>query len=280
MSTACRVLARYNSSLSSTYEKNGTRFASQYETGEVSGHISQDTLWVGDLQIKQQLFGEVTYESGPIAAGQFDGIFGLGHDTVAINNIPPPFYNMIDQGLVEKPVFSFYIGEASRSTDSVWILGGIDENAYEGELTMLPLRRKVFWKVQLDAITFGEQIAQIEGIGAILDTGTSLIAIPTNFAELLNNQIGARQAKNGLYNVDCAKRSTLPDLTFTLSGHNFSISAYDYILEINSSCISCFQGLDTNENLGPLFILGDAFLRRWYSVYDLEGDTIGLAMAI
>jgi saccharopepsin len=28
---------------------------------------------------------------------------------------------------------------------------------------------------------------------------------------------------------------------------------------------------------GPLAILGDAFLRKWYSIYDLGANTIGLA---
>lgn len=30
---------------------------------------------------------------------------------------------------------------------------------------------------------------------------------------------------------------------------------------------------------GPLAILGDAFLRKWYSVYDLGNGTVGLGAA-
>lgn len=79
--------------------------------------------------------------------------------------------------------------------------------------------------------------------------------------------------------MDCAKRSTLPDLTFTLTGHNFTIGAEDYILEVQGSCISSFMGIDIPEPAGPLAILGDTFLRRWYSVYDLGTNSVGLARA-
>lgn len=232
------------------------------------------------MEVNDQLFGEATEEPDIFTSTHFDGILGLGHKSVAVNNIRPPLYSMIDQGLLDQPIFSFHVGDTSRGTDSFCILGGVDENAYEGNITTIPLRRNIFWEATLDALSFGQETMKLTDIGATLDTGTTLIAMPTNFAEFLNRQIGAVQGAGWLYHIPCDKRDRLPDITFALSGHNFGISAYDYILELQDSCISCFQGLDTGEQTGPLFVLGDAFLRRWYSVYDLEGDTIGLAKAI
>ena len=81
----------------------------------------------------------------------------------------------------------------------------------------------------------------------------------------------------GQYTIDCDKRKKLSDLTFTLTGHNFTITPYDYIVDIQGSCISSFIGMDFPEPVGPLAILGDAFLRRYYSVYDLGKDAVGLA---
>jgi saccharopepsin len=91
--------------------------------------------------------------------------------------------------------------------------------------------------------------------------------------------MGATKSYNGQYTVDCDKRDSLPDMAFTLSGYNFSITAYDYVLEIQGSCISAFMGMDFPEPTGPLAILGDAFLRKWYSVYDLGSNSVGLAKA-
>jgi len=280
-SIACYLHSKYDHGESSTYKKNGSDFAIQYGSGSLEGYISQDTVAIGDLTIKNQLFAEATNEPGlAFAFGRFDGILGLGYDTISVNQIPPPFYNMLDQGLLDEPVFAFYLSDTANSgAESEAVFGGVDPNHYTGKITKIPLRRKAYWEVDLDAITFGDQTAEIDDTGVILDTGTSLIGLPSTLAELLNKEIGAKKGFNGQYTVDCATRDSLPDLTFTLTGHNFTIDAHDYILEVQGSCISAFMGFDVPAPAGPLAILGDAFLRKWYSIYDLGNNAVGLAKA-
>lgn len=241
--------------------------------------MSQDTVTIGDLAIKNQDFAEATEEPGlAFAFGRFDGILGLGYDTISVNKVVPPFYKMIDQGLLDAPVFAFYLGDSTTDGDeSEATFGGIDESHFTGDITYLPLRRKAYWEVDFDSISFGDQTAEFENTGVILDTGTSLIALPSDIAEMLNAQIGAKKSWNGQYTVDCAKKTSLPDMTFTLSGKDFAITAEDYILEVSGSCISTIMGMDFPEPVGPLAILGDAFLRKWYSVYDLGNSAVGLA---
>ena len=280
-SIACYLHSKYDHSESSTYKKNGSDFAIRYGSGSLEGYVSQDTVQIGDLKIKKQLFAEATSEPGlAFAFGRFDGIMGLGYDTISVNGIVPPFYSMIDQGLIDDPVFAFYLSDTNdEGAESEAIFGGIDESRYTGKMTKIPLRRKAYWEVDLDAITFGDQTAELDSTGAILDTGTSLIALPSTLADLLNKEMGAKKSYNGQYTIECDKRDSLPDLTFTLTGYNFTIGPYDYILEVQGSCISSFMGFDIPEPAGPLAILGDAFLRKWYSVYDLGNNAVGLAKA-
>ena len=199
---------------------------------------------IGDLTIKNQSFAEATSEPGlAFAFGRFDGILGLAYDTISVNKIVPPFYNMMDQDLLDDNVFAFYLGSTATDGDeSEAVFGGIDKDHYTGKITKIPIRRKAYWEVDLDAITFGKDTAELDNTGVILDTGTSLIALPSTLAELLNKEIGAKKSFNGQYTVDCKKRDELPDMTFTLTGHNFTISPYDYILEVQGSCISSFFG--------------------------------------
>jgi len=279
-SIACYLHSKYDSDASSTYQANGTTFEIRYGSGSLSGFVSQDTLRIGDICVEQQDFAEATSEPGlAFAFGKFDGILGLGYDTISVNHIVPPIYNIINQGLIDEPVFAFYLSSADDEGDSEVVFGGVDEDHYKGELITLPVKRKAYWEVDLEAIIFGDNTAVLEDTGAILDTGTSLIVLPSTLSDLLNSAIGAKKDFGGSYKVDCNKRDSLPDLTFTLSGYNFTITSNDYILKTGGSCISAFMGMDFPDPIGPLVILGDAFLRKWYSVYNLGDDTVGLARA-
>ncbi|KAI1100892.1 Asp-domain-containing protein [Jackrogersella minutella] len=279
-SIACYLHQKYDSSSSSSYKENGTEFEIRYGSGSLSGFVSQDTLTIGDLVVTNQDFAEATSEPGlAFAFGRFDGILGLGFDRLSVQGIVPPFYQMANQKLIDDSVFAFYLSGENGGDDSEVVFGGIDKSHYKGKITEIPLRRKAYWEVDFDSISFGDETAELENTGVILDTGTSLIALPSDLAELLNKEIGAKKSYNGQYTVECSLRDSLPDISFKLAGHDFAIGPYDYILEVQGSCISTFMGMDFPAPVGPLAILGDAFLRRWYSIYDLGKGTVGLAEA-
>ncbi|RYP75615.1 hypothetical protein DL771_002315 [Monosporascus sp. 5C6A] len=279
-SIACYLHSKYDSSASSTYKANGSSFEIRYGSGSLSGFVSQDDVTIGDITVTGQDFAEATSEPGlAFAFGRFDGIMGLGFDRLSVNGIVPPFYNMVNQKKIDDAVFAFYLSGESGGDDSEITFGGVDKDHYTGKITEIPLRRKAYWEVDFDSISFGNETAELDNTGIILDTGTSLIALPSDLAELLNKEIGAKKSYNGQYTVECSVRDKLPDITFTLSGYDFAISAYDYILEVQGSCISTFMGMDFPAPVGPLAILGDAFLRKWYSIYDLGKGTVGLAKA-
>lgn len=277
-SIACYLHSTYDSDASSTYKANGSDFEIHYGSGSLTGFVSNDVFTIGDLKIEDQDFAEATSEPGlAFAFGRFDGILGLAYDTISVNGIVPPFYQMVNQGLLDEPVFAFYLADTEGESEAVF--GGVDKDRYKGEIEYIPLRRKAYWEVDLDSIALGDEVAELEDTGVILDTGTSLNVLPSSLAELLNKEIGAKKGYNGQYTIDCSKKSTLPDITFSLAGSKYALPASDYILEVSGSCISTFQGMDIPAPAGPLVILGDAFLRRYYSVYDLGKNAVGLARA-
>lgn len=80
---------------------------------------------------------------------------------------------MIDQGLIDEPVFSFRLGDSEEDGGEA-VFGGIDSTAYTGKLTYVPVRRKAYWEVELEKISFGEDDLELENTGAAIDTGTLL----------------------------------------------------------------------------------------------------------
>jgi saccharopepsin len=276
-SIACFLHAKYDSSASSSYKANGSAFSIQYGSGSMEGFVSQDTLTIGDLHIQKQDFAEATKEPGlAFAFGKFDGILGLAFDTISVNHITPPFYSMINQGLLDQPLFTFRIGSSEQDGGEA-VFGGIDHSHYTGKIQYAPVRRKGYWEVELSSIKFGNDELELDNTGAAIDTGTSLIALPSDIAEMLNAQIGAQKSWNGQYTVPCDKVPSLPDLSFTLAGKQYPIKSTDYILNVQGTCISAFTGMDINLPWGSLWILGDAFLRRYFTVYDLGRNAVGFA---
>ncbi|KAL7416888.1 aspartic peptidase A1 [Mrakia frigida] len=283
-SIACFLHSKYDSTASSTYKPNGSTFEIHYGSGSLEGFFSQDTLAIGDLTVKKQDFAESTKEPGlAFAFGKFDGILGLAYDNIAVGRAVPPFYNMIDQGLLDEPVFSFRVGSSEEDGGEA-IFGGVDKTAYKGKLDYVPVRRKGYWEVELEQIAFGDEVLELEGTGAAIDTGTSLVSsfalMPTEIAEMLNKEIGATKSWNGQYSVDCATVPDLPNLVLQFGGKPYTLAGSDYILEVQGTCLSAFTGLDIPPPLGPVWIVGDIFLRKYYTVYDLGKNAVGFATAV
>ena len=278
-SIACFLHRRYDNSQSKTYRKNGTEFEIQYGSGSMSGFVSNDVLRIGDLVVKDQDFAEATSEPGlAFAFGRFDGILGLGYDTISVEGVVPPFYQMVNQGLLDKAVFSFYLGDSASNGGEV-AFGGVNPDHYEGRITYAPVRRRGYWEVSLNKIAFGDEELELKSTGAAIDTGTSLIAMPTDVAEILNKEIGAQRSWSGQYTLNCDNVDKLPTLTFYFDGKPYAINGSDYVLNLQGTCVSAFMGMDMPAPIGPLWIIGDVFLRRFYTVYDLERDAVGFAPA-
>ncbi|KAJ1418178.1 Peptidase family A1 domain [Sesbania bispinosa] len=132
-SVACYLHSRYKSSQSSTYNKNGTSAEIHYGTGQILGFFSQDHVKLGDLIVHNQDFIEATGEpSITFFAAKFDGILGLGFQEISVGNATPVWYNMLNQHLLEQPLFSFWL---NRNTDGEEggeiVFGGVDSNHYK-----------------------------------------------------------------------------------------------------------------------------------------------------
>ena len=279
-SPACSGHTLYYVNHSTTYEDNGKPFSIVYGTGQVAGKMSYDDVTLGGLRIKKQGFGETINCPGSTFQGTpFEGIMGMGFQGLSSTNTPTPFQNMIAQKLIKDAVFAFKLNPKSSSKGGILTLGGTDRNDYEGEITWLKVERPLYWEVALDSVKMGP-ITVTDPARAIIDTGTSLLALPTYIADYINMMIGGQSTGSGLYIVDCQTLSKLPNVVFTMSGHHFTLKPTEYILNYSGVCVSAFSGMDlpSDSNMS-LWILGDVFIRKYYSVFDMTNNRVGLAEA-
>ncbi|KAI3765240.1 hypothetical protein L2E82_15270 [Cichorium intybus] len=83
--------------------------------------------------------------------------------------------------------------------------------------------------------------------------------------------------------VDCGKLASMPTVSFTIGGKEFELSPKDYILKVGeggaAQCISGFIPMDIPPPRGPLWILGDVFMRRYHTVFDYGNVRVGFAEA-
>lgn len=281
-SLACKLHNQYDAKKSSTYKPNGTEFEITYGSGSMIGFLSTDAVSIGSVSVKEQVFTEATIEPGTaFVAGKFDGILGLGYPSLSVDGVKPVFNNLIEQNLVDEPVFSFYLNRnADDTVGGEIIFGGSDPKFYEGDLTYVDVTEQAYWQIKTDTVKVGSQTFCDGGCQAIVDTGTSLITGPSEEIDALNDVIGAEyDFESGEYTVDCDTIPSLPNITFVIGGNPFVLTGKDYILKIDvgdgeSECISGFEGLDINSGL---WILGDVFIGKYYTLFDVGNNRVGFA---
>lgn len=262
----CFYHDKYDSKKSSTYKSDGRPFKITYGSGSIDGSVSRDTAVLGTATATNFAFGEVTGVSGvAFLASQMSGILGLAYDTISVNHMP----TFVDQSDLNTKSFSFVLH--NNPEESYITMPGYDEELVgSNQFTFHNVIEQRYYSLKLGGLKQGNTSISSEGFKAVIDSGTSVIVGPKTIVEPLIAGITV--------NDDCSGVENLPDLTWTIDGIDYTLTPNDYVLAVESGgdreCVLGVIAGDFPPNFN-YFILGDSFMRRYYSFFDKENNRVG-----
>ena len=118
---------------------------------------------------------------------------------------------------------------------------------------------------------------------ALIDTGTSFIGVPAQLYTAFAQRISSARPdciQHGITQIlTCSSTAThsLPTLAFTLSAsHTYTLTPADYLTEHTVGIMPLHSSMGGQQSV-ELFILGDTFLRTFYTAFDMDRAAVGIA---
>jgi len=280
-----------------------------YGTGEVTGEFVRETVCLSDhtgrstddvdeskacAPIRVITATELTAE--PFNTFKFDGVLGLGLDSLAVDPEFSLFGQMSKINNFKEAAFGYFLSRVDSVASEI-SFGGHDSRRIGSPLEWVPVHKPElgFWQMQMKSVTVADDNLPLCEDGecvAIADTGTSLLGAPREVSQRLHWLL-ARKVPDDPNDIDC-REFPGPDLIFEMSnGVKLTLGPEDYSRptamrvmqsKTNTSQVICRASLlpvDGDEVLGPkAWILGEPALRKYYTAYDWRKQRIGFALSV
>lgn len=282
----CSGAGTYSATASSTYQYVNSDFNITYVDGTgAQGDYAADKVTFAGVTLQPQIFG-IGYESS-----SQEGIIGIGYpiNEAAVRagfepypNVPE---NMVKHGYINTNAYSLWLDDLDSSTGQI-IFGGVNTAKYTGQLETLPIIKEEgqFYGEFIIGLTDvgvdGQKgsVASNQAIGALLDSGSSLMYLPDDIAENIYDEFSANyDSSSGFAMVDCGLQNSGRTVDFTFSSPTISVAMSELVIvggEQNGHPL-CILGIGKAGS--GTSVLGDTFIRSAYIVYDISNNEISLA---
>ncbi|KAM0788759.1 hypothetical protein ACM66B_002850 [Microbotryomycetes sp. NB124-2] len=276
----------YHPNASSTSASaNFDQFNISYADGSsVGGPVFVDKVMVANLTAEQQHFAAADTVAASISDDPQDGVLGMAYSIISNMGEQPFFQSLFMQKAVSENVFSFRLGDGDEGE---LFLGGVNEALYEGEIEYTDVTVPAYWMVQGAAHVSTSTSSNSSNTTTtttnsdqifVIDTGTSLILAPTAEAEKFYAQVpSAKPFRNGYYQVMCNDTWTA-QFSFGNSSRTFAVdSRYMNLGLTEAGSDWCVPALAAQDVKIGAWVLGDAFIRNTYAVFEMGAARVGFA---
>lgn len=303
-------LKKYDSQDSASFTSAGGVEASHmFGSGPVRSEKGYENLFLGDSlspyhALKAPFWQILDHE---IHAwndnANFAGIVGLSHTPI----VPAGFSadNAHEPTLLSALNIDLFSVCLQRSVEGApgWLSVGPNLHSMlsTGSFTPVPVVGQVHWGVEMtDFHVPGVSTANLcsPSCGVILDTGTSLIAVPPSMRETVS-------ALQNMLNPDCSNIDSMPVLHFKLGGVALELPPRAYVMKVRQvgmhvpitpkgvwetirdgpqwedveQCDVAFMAIEKHSQFGPVWILGMPFLRYYYTIFERAAKKVHVARA-
>jgi len=332
--TSCGTAARYDPESSRTYAMGTLQQVHAYGSGACRTRDGFDTVTVGSFSAgRQPMWVANTCDMPLLQHAKFNAIVGLGppgepvataKDKLKELTVEAKAYSDSGAQVPRKiresitaceeevnlaksklsmlenfgvTTFSQCLGQAPGSPG--WLIWNDQTRDGHAGVKKIHVAGNITWGVSLTKMQLGAghhavSLGCKDGCASLVDTGTSLFAVPSEMYEHIYSAItkvleSFSSKRSHRHSSDCTDLSKYPDLVMTLGDQQltFPPSAYlgHYVGEMdkkvsqfirtdrlgNSGChlLLMDMGPTTMTPLGPMLILGMPFMREYYTTFDL-----------
>eukprot|EP00933_Yihiella_yeosuensis_P046558 TRINITY_DN42114_c0_g1_i1.p1 TRINITY_DN42114_c0_g1~~TRINITY_DN42114_c0_g1_i1.p1 ORF type:complete len:525 (+),score=118.44 TRINITY_DN42114_c0_g1_i1:178-1752(+) len=173
---------RQGSNVTSTENAEPKAFAT--EQLAIAARGTKDFLNCADIRVVMAT--EMSHE--PFHAFSFDGVLGLGLDSLTLAPEFSFFGEMVKQKPIGQPIFGVFLADGDDEHSEISFGGHSPDKV--GPLTYAPIAdpETGYWQVAIKSLRIGNRTLDYCEDGscrAVVDTGTSLLAVPQDFADQL-----------------------------------------------------------------------------------------------
>jgi hypothetical protein len=211
-------------------------------------------------------FGEISKVSGAsFYASQMSGILGLAYETISVNHLD----TFVDLSDLKDRSFAFYLNLDTEK--SYMTIPGYDHSAMANqEFVYHNVVEQKYFSLKLTGLRQGDNKIDAGNFLAVIDSGTSVLVGPNSLVDELTKGIHVRP--------NCDNVKNLPDVAFEIDGIEYVLTSEDYVLKITqgttTQCTLAIMGSDFPADFN-YFILGDTFMRKYYSYFDINNNRVG-----
>jgi hypothetical protein len=243
----------------------------QYGKGGAAGVLGKDHVQIAGMNVSNVTFARLTKLNGMGEVSNFDGIIGMAFPDIAAGRVPTFLELLLEQNLIEDASFSFYMSPNSSAV----ILGGVDPRYHVGHFRYFPVREDGYWNVDVESVRVGHKFHKNKLPGNLVvmfDTGTSRIIVGKDLLNFILHETKLKEQTT--YKKDIVK--TLPTIKIEVNEELISIPPDSYMMCDDGSC---FLGIKTSPGIPSqnLIVLGDIFLKTYYTHFDYGNMRVGLA---